>query len=181
MDPASLYKTISLDELDLQTGEFSCLTMNIESNVHSVDEGYTKFLVLTNRRIIQIERDSPVEIFPFVWLQDIASVDIVDRGSGVLRGCFWGLLSVLVAFMVWFSWESVVGSIMVPICILLMGLWLAIEGRSTTPSIQMKFTLGLIEINFDIDSGTTVDEARQFVSKLLELKDEGHIRYFIPK
>ncbi len=174
-------ESLDLDGIALLDGERVRSTLNLEDGADGPKATGSEVLLLTNRRVIQLAAEGRSSNTAFLSLQDVEAVDITTQRVGGWGAYVWGGLALVVALMVWISWDNVVGSVLVAVTVSLMGIWLVIDRVTTPGSLQATFRSGATEIRCGINGNTTPEDAQKFVNELFELKDTGQTRTFIPR
>ena len=126
-------------------------------------------LLLTDRRVVLVNRDGRRRNAIFVAVEDVDSAEVSSE-SGGYGGYVWGGLAFFVGFMLWRMWDHPIGSVLGPVAVALIGLYLIADQLLSPKTQRATFRAGSSQIHCSInDSGPTAD-AYAFVNRLFELK-----------
>ena len=164
--PAGESASTGLQGLVLMDGE------RIESSLNPNRDGAggRGALLLTNRRLIQVGAASRRRSMSFVAVGDVDSAEVTTERRRY-GGYVWGALSLFVAVMLRTIWEHPIGSVVGPIIVILMGVYLVIDQVRSPGSLVAHFKAGSSVVSVRLDGDTPPDGLSAFVNRLFELKE----------
>lgn len=165
-NPASNPEAYDLPELILMDSEYTESTLNLSTKKSKTRH----ILVLTNRRVIQIGEVSRQRSMAFIALKDINSATIQPERRG-FRGYVWGALSLLIAVILWTNWNQPIGSVIVPIIVVLMGIYLVLDHILSAKNLVVSFYSGPYSISGKVEESIPSENLTRFVNRVFELKE----------
>ena len=126
-------------------------------------------LLLTDQRVVLVNRDGRRRNAVFVAIEDVDSVEVSSE-SGGYGGYVWGGLAFFVAVMLWRMWEHPIGSVLGPVAVALIGLYLIADQLLSPKRQRATFRAGSSLIQCSIDDGAPTTDAYVFVNRLFQLK-----------
>lgn len=163
-------ETHDLDELVLMNGEHTESSLNLNRD----GAKSRNILILTNRRLIQIGQVSRQRSVSFVAISGVDSVIIEAERRGY-RGYIWGVLSLFIAAILWTNWNQPIGSVIVPIMVILMGIYLVIDHILSVRNLVVSFKVGSSVINAKLDEHIPSEKLTTFVNRIFELKETSNV------
>lgn len=165
-NPASNPEACDLPKLILMDSEYTESTLNLSTKKSKT----RNILVLTNRRVIQIGGVSQQQNMAFIALKDINSATIQPERRG-FRGYVWGALSLLIAVILWTNWNQPIGSVIVPIIVVLMGIYLVLDHVLSAKNLVVSFYSGPYSISGKVEESIPSENLTRFVNRIFELKE----------
>lgn len=165
-EPTSESQAAALQGLALMDGEHVESSLNLNRD----GAGDRDVLLLTDRRLIQIGAGSQQRSVSFMAVRDVdsASITTEPRGYG---GYIWGVLSLFVAAMLWTIWDHPVGSVVAPIVVVLMGVYLVVDHVLSVGNLVAYFKAGSSVISVKLDEHVPSEELSAFLNRVFELKE----------
>jgi hypothetical protein len=155
-----------LHESVLMSGEYteSSLDLNKEG------EKPRNILVVTNRRLIQIGEVSRQGSMSFIAIRDVNSAVIQPEHRGY-RGYIWGALSLFIAAILWTNWNQPIGSVVLPIIVVAMGIYLVLDHILSARNLVVSFHSGSYSITGKVGEHISSENLTAFVNRIFELKE----------
>ena len=155
-----------LHESVLMGGEYteSSLDLNKEG------EKPRNILIVTNRRLIQIGEVSRQGSMSFIAIRDVNSAIIQPEHRGY-RGYIWGALSLFIAAILWTNWNQPIGSVVLPIIVVAMGIYLVLDHILSARNLVVSFHSGSYSITGKVGEHISSENLTAFVNRIFELKE----------
>ncbi len=142
-------------------------------------------LVLTDRRLIHVGAAGRSRTASFVSIDDVTSVEVTSTRRRSLIGLAWAAAALLVAAIVWSTWDHMVFSSVAAAVLAGMGIYLAIDRLWGHDSVRATFHSAEEQIGISVkDAGGEADaQIKTLANRLFELKGaaEPDVRKFAPR
>ena len=158
-------------EIALMEGERIDARLELRDGLAEPDDG--TYMVLTDRRLIHMHGDGRRGGVSFVALQDVTAIDVRSERETGLGGYVWGTLALIVAVLLWRTWEEPLWSAVAGLAVAAMGVYLVVDRRLTPPGVLAVFRAGSDVLRFKSNRADAAPDIYGFVNRLFQLKDEG--------
>ncbi len=137
------------------------------------EPGDGSYMMLTDRRLIHLNGDGRRGGVSFVALQDVTAIDVLSERESNRAGYLWGAVALVVAVLLWRTWDQPVWSAISGLAVAAMGVYLVVDRRLSPPGVQAIFQAGSAVLRFKSRRADAAADIYRFVNRLFQLKDEG--------
>ena len=176
---------LGFGDVGLIDGERIDSTLDLRDG--AVEEGAPapEVVVLTDRRVIHLSANGRRRSAMFVSLKDVEAVEIASERTGY-GGFIWGALALLVAVMLYLTWDEPVWSLLAAVAVALLGAYLVVDQMLTPATVRASFKAGASELKCGLHGPDASRGAHTFVNRLFELKaaeagGDARLRNFAPR
>ena len=127
-------------------------------------------LVLTNSRLALVKRSGRQRRSNFTSVKDIETIEVAEVRPGV-GGYLWAGLAVIVAALLWFTIDNVIGSAVSAAAVGAVGLFLLYDRLSEPATTRMTFNTRRSGLVCELGGERPDEEVQAFVNRVFELKD----------
>ncbi len=153
-------------KLRLVNGERLDTVLGLEVGARETDN----VLVLTNSRLALVKRSGRQRKSAFTSVKDIETIEVAEVRPGV-GGYLWAALAILVAVLLWFTIESLVGSAVSAAAVGAIGAFLLYDRLSEPASTRVTFNTRRSGLVCQLGGERPDEEVQEFVNRVFELKD----------
>ena len=153
----------------LMEGEHIEAALNWNGDTGDRVQNDADVLLLTDRRVVLVNRDGRSRNAVFVAVEDVDSVEVSSE-SGGYGGYVWGGLAFFVGFILWRMWEHPIGSVLGPVAVALIGVYLIADQLLSPKTQRATFRAGSSQIHCSFDDSSTVTDPYALVNRLFQLK-----------
>lgn len=153
-------------KLRLVNGERLDTVLGLEVGARETDN----VLVLTNSRLALVKRSGRQRKSAFTSVKDIETIEVAEVRPGV-GGYLWAALAILVAVLLWFTIDSLVGSAVSAAAVGAIGAFLLYDRLSEPASTRVTFNTRRSGLVCQLGGERPDEEVQEFVNRVFELKD----------
>ena len=153
-------------KLRLVQGERLESVLGLESEASDPDN----VLVLTNSRLALVKRSGRQRRSTVTSVKDIETVEVAEVRPGV-GGYLWAGLAVVVAALLWFTIDNIVGSAVSAAAVGAVGLFLLYDRLSEPATTRVTFNTRRSGLVCELEGERTDEQIQTFVNRVFELKD----------
>jgi len=170
-------------EFVLMDGERLDSKLELRDGMAEPDDG--SYMMLTDRRLIQLNGDGRRGGVSFVALEDVTAIDVQSEQESNRAGYLWGAVALIVALLLWRTWDQPLWSALAGLAVAAMGVYLIVDRRTSPPGALATFQAGSAVLRFKSRRADAAADMYRFVNRLFQLKGEagerGRPRKFSPR